>query len=208
MSRCLSCISVASRDTGRYAGSARRPQGSAIRIFPLLTLTACLLLPGYWAFAATPLPAGSSYAVAFSPYGKSLDLTLSCIRAAERNILVAAFSFTNKRISRALREAHTRGVKVLVVADKEVNSQYTAVAYLANQGVPVRLNGRYAVHHHKFMVIDGMHVETGSFNYSAAAVDKNAENVLVLWNVPTLAAQYAAEWKRLWDEGEPLHAKY
>ena len=58
------------------------------------------------------------------------------------------------------------------------------------------------------MVIDDRHVETGSFNFSAAAVDKNAENVLVLWNVPALAAQYAAEWKRLWDEGESLHAQY
>jgi phosphatidylserine/phosphatidylglycerophosphate/cardiolipin synthase-like enzyme len=179
---------------------------AAARVF---ALTACLLLPGFFAFAATPLPAGSSYELAFSPHGKSLELAISCIRAAERNILVAAFSFTNKRISRALREAHKRGVKVQVVADKEINSsQYTAVTYLANQGVPVRLNGRYAIHHHKFMVIDGKHVETGSFNYSAAAVDKNAENVLVLWNVPALAAQYAAEWKRLWDEGESLSAGY
>jgi phosphatidylserine/phosphatidylglycerophosphate/cardiolipin synthase-like enzyme len=178
-----------------------------MRVFRILAL-ACLLLPGYCAFAATPLPAGSSYEAAFSPHGKSLELALSCIRAAERSILVAAFSFTNKRISRALREAHKRGVKVQVVADKEVNSKYTAVAYLANQGVPVRLNGRYAIHHHKFMVIDGKHVETGSFNYSAVAVDKNAENVLVLWNVPSLAAQYAAEWTRLWDEGARLSAKY
>jgi len=106
-------------------------------------------------------------------------------------------------------EAHKRGVKVQVVADKKGNSsQYTAVTFLANQGVPVRLNGRYAIHHHKFMVIDGKHVETGSFNYSAAAVNKNAENVLVLRDVPELAAQYAAEWQRLWNEAEPLPAKY
>ena len=58
------------------------------------------------------------------------------------------------------------------------------------------------------MVIDGRHVQTGSFNYSAAAVDKNAENVLVLWNEPELAAWYAAEWQRLWDEAEALPARY
>ena len=44
--------------------------------------------------------------------------------------------------------------------------------------------------------------QTGSFNYSAAP--KNAENVLALRNAPELAAQYAAEWKRLRDEAESL----
>jgi phosphatidylserine/phosphatidylglycerophosphate/cardiolipin synthase-like enzyme len=80
-----------------------------------------------------------------------------------------------------LLDAHKRGVEVQVVADKKGNSsQYTAVTFLSNQDVPMRLNGRYAIHHHKFMVIDGKHVETGSFNYSAAAADKNAENALGL----------------------------
>ena len=63
-------------------------------------------------------------------------------------------------------------------------------------------------HHHKFMVIDGKHVETGSFNYSAGAVNKNAENVLPLRDVPELAAQYAKEWQRLWGEGEDAKPKY
>ena len=154
------------------------------------------------------LPAGASYALAFSPRGESLELALSCIRAAERDILVAAYSFTSKPIAEALRDAHRRGVNVRVVADKRGNSsRYTAVTFLANQGVPVRLNGNYAIHHHKFMILDVRHVQTGSFNYSDAA-NKNAENVLVLRNVPELAAQYAVEWQRLWDEAEPLPAKY
>jgi len=179
-----------------------------LSIFHIFFLAACLLLPGYSAFAATPFPAGSSYTAAFSPHGKSLKLIVSCINAAKRNIIVAAYSFTSKPISRALLNAHKRGVIVQIVADKEGNSQYTAVTFLANQGIPVRLNSQYAAHHHKFMVIDGKHVETGSFNYSAAAVDKNAENVLVLWDVPELAALYAAEWQRLWNEAEPLQTQY
>jgi hypothetical protein len=29
---------------------------------------------------------------------------------------------------------------------------------------------------------------------------RNAENVLVLWNVPKIAEVYAREWERLWGE--------
>ena len=183
---------------------------SILNIFRLLALAVCLILPGCSSLTASPPPpAEASYTVAFSPRGASLELALSCIRAAERSILVAAYSFTSKPVALALTEAHQRGVTVRVVADKKGNSsRYTAVTYLANHGIPVRLNGKYAIHHHKFMVIDVRHVQTGSFNYSAAAVDKNAENMLVLRNVPELAAQYAAEWQQLWDEAESLPAQY
>ena len=151
----------------------------------------------------------AQYEAAFSPKGESLELVLAPIKTAQESILVAAYSFTSKPISKALLAAHKRGVKVYVVADKKTNSeQYTAVTFLARQGIPVRLNGEYAVHHNKFMVIDGRHVQTGSFNYSAAAVDKNAENVLVISDAPDLARQYAKEWERLWDEGELVEAKY
>jgi phosphatidylserine/phosphatidylglycerophosphate/cardiolipin synthase-like enzyme len=82
------------------------------------------------------------------------------------------------------------------------------VNFLANHKIPVRLNGRYAILHHKFMVIDGTMVQLGSLNYSAAAVNKKAENVLLLKDVPGIAAKYAAEWKRLWDEGVDVLANY
>jgi len=149
------------------------------------------------------------FQMAFSPRGKTLQLMLNTVKDAQESIYVAAFSFTSKAIAEALLEAHKRGVKVRVVADKKVNgNQYTAVAFLANQGVPVRLNGKYAVMHNKFMVVDGKHVQTGSFNYNAAAVNKNAENILVVRNMPALAVPYAAEWQRLWDEGEEAKPNY
>ncbi|WP_284881541.1 phospholipase D-like domain-containing protein, partial [Citrobacter portucalensis] len=94
-------------------------------------------------------------------------------------------------------------------ADEKANSdRYTAVTYLINQGVPVHLNGRYAIMHNKFMVIDGKNVQTGSFNYTASAVSRNAENVLLIEDAPQLAEAYQREFNRLWDEGIPLNALY
>ena len=58
------------------------------------------------------------------------------------------------------------------------------------------------------MVIDGTTLETGSFNYSAAAAKKNAENVLVLFNVPAITATYDKEWYKLWNEATPVLPNY
>ncbi len=150
-----------------------------------------------------------SFEVGFSPNGNALNIILNAINGAETSVLVAAYSFTSKPIATALVAAHRRGVAVRVTADAKSNSgRYSAVTFLANQGVPVRINSHYAIFHHKYIVIDDRHLETGSFNFSAAAAKSNAENVLFLRNVPELAEIYTREWEKLWNESETVHAHY
>jgi len=169
-----------------------------------ILLIVCLFSTVLAAHGAEP-----SYRLGFSPDGKALQVVLQGISGAKESILVAAYSFTSRPVSQALAAAHRRGVKVAVVADQKANTdRYTAVNFLANRGIPVRLNGQYALMHHKFMVIDGTAVQLGSFNYSAAAADKNAENVLLLKDVPGIAAQYATEWKKLWNQGIDVKRNY
>ena len=179
--------------------------------FLALALVACLTFV-YMSLSQTAVstfPEGAVFEVGFSPKGRSLNIILSAIKKANTSILVAAYTFTSKPISIALLEAHKRGVRVQVVADDKSNkSQYSAVTFLTNQGVPVRRNGKYAIFHHKFMVFDGRHVQTGSFNYSAAAVDRNAENVILMMNVPEIADFYTREWQRLWNESKEATPNY
>ena len=52
-----------------------------------------------------------------------------------------------------------------------------------------------AIAHNKVMVIDGERVITGSFNFTSAAQNHNAENLLVL-DDSALAAQYRTNWER------------
>lgn len=174
----------------------------------LAAIILCLLAINAHAQPA-PLPANATFEAGFSPGSGSLQRVLSSIESAQKQILVAAYSFSSKPIAKALVAAQRRGVAVFVVADKDDNTKgYTAVTFLANEGVRVRLNGRYAILHSKFMVIDNMHLQLGSFNYSAAAVNRNEENVLVLRNVAPLAQQYVTEWQRLWEEGSNLPKAY
>jgi len=121
---------------------------------------------------------------------------------------MAAYSFTSQPIAAALLAARKRGIDVRVVVDKSnAKARYTAATFLANQGVPVRVDYRYAIMHDKFIVADGATVETGSFNYTESAAKRNAENVIVLHD-PAMAQRYGKEWERLWGESEEMGPRY
>jgi phosphatidylserine/phosphatidylglycerophosphate/cardiolipin synthase-like enzyme len=56
--------------------------------------------------------------------------------------------------------------------------------------VLVLIDFEHAIAHNKVIVIDNSTVLTGSFNFSKAAEEKNAENLLVLKKSPELANAY------------------
>jgi len=139
--------------------------------------------------------------VGFSPERMAKEIVLMAIKEAKTSIDVAIYSFTSKQIALALVNAQQRGINVRVVVDNKSNSgKYTAVTYLANHYVPVRFNNKYMIMHHKFMIIDGHSIETGSFNYTKSAAFRNAENVIYLRNRPDIAKKYTQEFNRLWSE--------
>jgi phosphatidylserine/phosphatidylglycerophosphate/cardiolipin synthase-like enzyme len=144
---------------------------------------------------------------AFARNGDAADLVVKAIESAQHSIRVAAYSFTNAQIAKALIAAHRRGMEIRVVLDsRQARDQYGSATFLANAGIATRTNRRYAILHHKFMVIDDRHVQTGSFNYTSSAAKRNAENVLIVWDNESVAKQYAQEWRQLWEEGDDYSA--
>jgi phosphatidylserine/phosphatidylglycerophosphate/cardiolipin synthase-like enzyme len=147
------------------------------------------------AVASSTIPAKGTIEVAFSPNGGATALVVKTIAGARKSILVQAYSFTSAPIARALAQAKERGVDVRVLLDESQRSErYTSATYLANHGVPVWIDSAHAIAHNKVMVIDGDTVITGSFNFTKAAEEKNAENVIVLRGNPELANVFAANW--------------
>jgi phosphatidylserine/phosphatidylglycerophosphate/cardiolipin synthase-like enzyme len=71
--------------------------------------------------------------------------------------------------------------------------KYSSADFLANQGVPTMIDANHAISHNKVIIIDGELVITGSFNFTKAAQEKNAENVLIIRD-KALAAQYTQNW--------------
>jgi phosphatidylserine/phosphatidylglycerophosphate/cardiolipin synthase-like enzyme len=178
----------------------------------LVTLTrySCFVLLAVIPVASSAIAApAASIEVAFSPHRGATAAVVKLIGEAKQSIRVAAYTFTSKDIAKALMDAHKRGVDVQAVLDKSnATAKYTSASFLANVGVPTRIDYKYAIMHNKFIIVDDMTVETGSFNYSKSAEEKNAENVLILRNEPDVAKQYLARWQELWDESEEYKARY
>jgi phosphatidylserine/phosphatidylglycerophosphate/cardiolipin synthase-like enzyme len=61
-------------------------------------------------------------------------------------------------------------------------------------GIPTWIDAKHAIAHNKVMVIDGATVITGSFNFTKAAEEHNAETMLVIRD-QALAAKYGANWQ-------------
>lgn len=149
--------------------------------------------------------------VGFSPEGTAEDLIVKVIGSAKSDIKVLAYSFTSPVIVKALVAAKRRGVNVAVAADSSnVTSRpgSSALSTLVTAGVSVRTVSDYKILHDKVLVVDGRHVQTGSFNYSKSANEANSENAIVLWNAPEIAAAYAQHWKSRWDQGERFVPAY
>jgi len=157
---------------------------------------------------AAPATAAPLITVCFTPGGDCTDLVVKSIAGASHQIRVQAYSFTSAPIAKALADAYRRGVDVQVILDKsQATAKYTGATYLQHAGVPVTIDSKVAIAHNKVIVIDGQTVITGSFNFTKAAQEKNAENLLVIRN-PDLAAKYLANWQSRRAVSEPYrHVK-
>ncbi|MCR3755244.1 MAG: Phospholipase D [Candidatus Westeberhardia cardiocondylae] len=139
--------------------------------------------------------------IGFSPGNSAKNIILHAIENAKSSIDIAAYSFTSKPITLALINAQNKGIKIRIVADKKSNTnKYTAVTYLVNHKIPVKLNDKYSIMHNKFMIFDNNSVQTGSFNYTQNAISRNAENIIYVKNNIKIAKIYTNEFNRLWKE--------
>ena len=118
------------------------------------------------------------------------------ISQAKQEILVQAYSFTSKDIAKALVAAHKRGVRTVIILDKSNQSKrYSAADFTFNMGIPTYIDAKHATAHNKVMIIDKETVITGSFNFTKAAEERNAEILLILRS-KELAERYIANWEK------------
>ncbi len=120
--------------------------------------------------------------VFFSPGGGATKAIVRQIGEATREVLMQAYLFTSKPVQAALIRARKRGVEVEVILDgyEQKEHKHVTARVLRAGGVNVRLDNRHACAHNKLIIIDRRTVITGSFNFTYAAEDKNAENLLII----------------------------
>jgi phosphatidylserine/phosphatidylglycerophosphate/cardiolipin synthase-like enzyme len=160
----------------------------------------------FWMVISVPivLPEGKppTWEVYFSPNGECTHAIIRELNKAQNTVLVQAYSFTSAPIAKALLEAHKRGVRVEVILDKSQRTQsYSSATFLFNVGIPVKSDAQHSIAHNKVMIIDAETVITGSFNFTKAAEESNAENLLIIRN-KRLASLYTKNWKEHADHSE------
>jgi hypothetical protein len=65
--------------------------------------------------------------------------------------------------------------------------------------IPIKIDTASGYFHHKFAVVDGEIVITGSYNWSAHADEDNFENVVVI-RCPEIASAFTQEFENLWSD--------
>jgi phosphatidylserine/phosphatidylglycerophosphate/cardiolipin synthase-like enzyme len=160
------------------------------------------------AVAASPLPAAAQrhaqadVSACFVPEEHCTGEIVAALDAARAEIRVQAFAFSSRPIAVALKAAHDRGIDVQVVVDRSNEGFRGGVTDgLAAAGVPVFIDWSPAIAHSKVMIVDRHLVIGGSFNYSAAADSRNAENVTFI-DSPEVAGWFLANWQSRRDVSE------
>jgi phosphatidylserine/phosphatidylglycerophosphate/cardiolipin synthase-like enzyme len=141
--------------------------------------------------------------VCFTPNGKCTAVIVDQIDNAKTEILIQAYSFTSAPIAKALVNAHKKGIHVEIILDKSNKSKkYGAGDFTAHMGVATYIDSRHAIAHNKIMIIDKEIVITGSFNFTRAAEEKNAENILII-SSKELAKYFLDNWQEHKGHSEP-----
>jgi phosphatidylserine/phosphatidylglycerophosphate/cardiolipin synthase-like enzyme len=165
---------------------------------------------GFWQVYFTA-PTGSRNS---ATYVGGIDGQLAdAIAATTRTLDIAAFEFNNVVLTQAVLDAHTRGVVVRMVVDDEhgLKDKATTIGQFVAAGIPVVDDARKALMHNKFMILDGLTVWTGAWNYSINDTYRNNNNALALRSRNAVQA-YQAEFNkmfelRLFGSAKPATAK-
>jgi phosphatidylserine/phosphatidylglycerophosphate/cardiolipin synthase-like enzyme len=148
-----------------------------------------------------------SWQVYFSPTDNICTVLDGLISRAKISILLQIYLLTDPTLVNSLLSAHTRGVKVKVILDSRTRKFSSSKArFLASKGMMVYVDAKHAAMHSKFMILDDFHVVVGSYNYTASANTKNAENILILSD-RQLASSYTKNWHEHRKHSYRLYAK-
>jgi len=178
------------------------------KIFVIIGLFLALILVCSVIFYPKTFSTNTPINLYFSPNGGCTTAIINEINNAKSEILVQAYSFTSAPIAKALVDAYKKGVKVQVILDKsQRTAHYTSASFLANSKIPTFIDDSHAIAHNKIMIIDGTTVITGSFNFTKAAEEKNAENLLIIKS-EELSKKYLENWKNHKDHSEPYEPRY
>lgn len=132
------------------------------------------------------------------------------IAATRSTIDLAMYSLSDGGVIKALSDAAARGVKIRVIYDGASEDRKLTGSALASStsgkleraGMDVRWVNK--IMHHKFAILDGARVISGSGNWSSGAATRYDENTLFFSGYPELTKRLQREFETLWTSSRDL----
>lgn len=125
------------------------------------------------------------------------DTICALIDLANLTLDIAVWDNGSSKIVTAINNAYNRGVQVRYISS--TNSLNSALAAL-NANIPVlkRNSGLTSnVMHNKFVIVDNLHLLTGSMNFGMGSMEDDYNNIVII-QYANLAQNYTTEFNEMW----------
>jgi phosphatidylserine/phosphatidylglycerophosphate/cardiolipin synthase-like enzyme len=137
--------------------------------------------------------------VCFSPENHCDIKFNKFVQSAEKSLDIAIYDVNlDQVVHTILVKAKTMPVRILVDT-RQAKGPHSLVSTIKKAGIEVRYGYQRGIMHNKFTIVDGKMLETGSFNYTNGAANKNNENQVYL-DTPEIVAAYKDRFEKIWAE--------
>lgn len=136
----------------------------------------------------------------FSPHGDCPQRIRSLLAQTRKTVDLCVFTITDDRLTSAVLDAHSRGVRVRIITDNDKAADLGSDAdRFLRAGIDLRVDRTQYHMHHKFAVFDNEILLNGSYNWTRGAADNNEENFIVT-NNRRLVPIFSKAFEELWAQ--------
>ena len=138
---------------------------------------------------------------------QALDELAALLDGANHSLRVAMYTWTHPRLTKAVIDAHQRGVDVAAVVDRSAarGSSKQAVKQMAKAGVNVAISDTAPLLHYKIAIVDEQVLVSGSANWTRSAFNKNDDCLFIIHKLTSeQLALLTKMWRALWAESRDV----
>lgn len=138
----------------------------------------------------------------FSPGDTCRNVIIQQIQSAVKQVQICVFTISDDLISDAILTSHKLGKDVRIITDNDKSlDEGSDIERMVRQGVQIKMDRTQNHMHHKFMIVDGKTIITGSYNWTRSAARYNHENILLTQDAH-LVKSFLKQFDQLWKEME------
>jgi DNA uptake protein ComE-like DNA-binding protein len=169
-----------------------------LRVVLVLVLVCVGVAGGYYLWGRSPVPQAFFERPGSGEAFPVRDEIFSLISDAQHEVLAVQMEAGDIELLEALASV-SADASVRIITTPNNAAQFSK---FTEPGLEIEYLETGGVLHHKFVVVDGKRVLTGSYNWSQNAYERNWENAVLVTN-RTVAESFQLEFEYLWGLAKP-----